>query len=160
MHETLHVFMKDSRHLRLPIAILEAWTVWFVYASVATLPAETAVIWQTGVTWLSMRYAIPVFAVLWCYLIAQVVHADALHGTRQFWLTRPHHRSRLFAAKGLFVLAWITVPLIRPDVAMLRGVVFFRIISCRPIRTCRAGPSVRKMIRAGTCSDNPSRFAA
>jgi len=54
----------------------------------------------------------------------------------------------------------MTVPLIRPAVAMFRVVVFFRMIAWPPILTCREGPSVRKTILAGTCSDNPNRFAA
>jgi len=43
----------------------------------------------------------------------------------------------------------MTVPLLRPAVAMLRGVVCWRRISRLPILTLRAGPSVRKTMRDG-----------
>lgn len=54
----------------------------------------------------------------------------------------------------------MTVPLMLPAVAMLRVVVCLRMTSRLPILTRRASPSVRKTTFAGTCSDNPSRFAA
>jgi len=50
--------------------------------------------------------------------------------------------------------------LLRPAVAMFRGVVYWRRISRFPIFTFRAGPSVRKTMREGTCSESPSTFAA
>ena len=56
--------------------------------------------------------------------------------------------------------AWITVPLMRPAVAIFRGVVCFRMIWRLPSWTFRDFPSVRYTARTGTCSDNPRRLAA
>ena len=36
-------------------------------------------------------------------LIARVIHAEALPGTQQFWLTRPYSRGSLLAARPCFL---------------------------------------------------------
>ena len=54
----------------------------------------------------------PFLVLLWCYLIARVIHADALSDDHQFWLTRPYGRRSLWAAKAIFVLAVVNLPLL------------------------------------------------
>ena len=124
MREAVHIFLKDSRHLRLPIGLLLGWTAFLVLAGARPLPMFQV---EDQWTWL-LAYYVPglapyACALGWGYLIAQVSHADALPGDRQFWLTRPYHRSSLAAAKALFVLAYITLPLAVAQIAivMLRG---------------------------------------
>ena len=48
-------------------------------------------------------------------LIARLIHAEALPGTRQFWLTRPYSRGSLLAAKMLFLLIFINLPKLVAD---------------------------------------------
>jgi hypothetical protein len=46
----------------------------------------------------------------WSLVIA-VIHEDKLPGDRQYWLTRPYSWKELLAAKALFVVAFINLPL-------------------------------------------------
>lgn len=112
MRQAVHIFLKDSRHLRYVIGILVAWLAIFLASSAAWVPPYQQVATVAGAS----SYVVPTLSayllpVIWWYLIAQAFHAEALPGDRQFWLTRPYHRGSLFGAKVLFVLAYVTVPL-------------------------------------------------
>ena len=50
-------------------------------------------------------------------LIAALVHQDAIVGTRQDWLVRPIKRSDLLAAKLLFLLLFVQLPMLLADIA-------------------------------------------
>ena len=45
------------------------------------------------------------------FTIARLIHAEAIPGDRQFWITRPYRWQSLLAAKLLFVLAFINLPI-------------------------------------------------
>ena len=45
------------------------------------------------------------------YLMARLIHAEAIPGDRQFWITRPYRWQSLFGAKLLFMLAFVNLPL-------------------------------------------------
>jgi len=51
-------------------------------------------------------------------LVVGVIHQDALPGTTQDWLTRPIPRTRLFAAKLLFVALMGLLPILLGDIAV------------------------------------------
>jgi hypothetical protein len=55
----------------------------------------------------------------WWYLIAAVIHEEALPGNRQYWLTRPFSRRDLLAAKAIFILVFICLPDFCTEVAVL-----------------------------------------
>lgn len=119
MREALHIFRKDTRQLRVAIAVVLGWTAVFAIAwsSVDIMansrrPLSDAVYALNGLAYF-------VFPALWAYLVSQVVHAEALPGDRQFWLTRPYHRGSLAAAKALFVLAYLSGPLLLAQLAIL-----------------------------------------
>lgn len=57
--------------------------------------------------------------VAWSFLIVRVVQGEALVGDRQFWITRPYEWKKLLAAKVLFVVLTINVPLLITDVFLL-----------------------------------------
>lgn len=112
MPQALQIFLKDSRQFRYPIVLLLAWTATFAAASTRRWPIDGQD--APGLPLFEMAVgglAFYLFPIAWCYLIAQVIHADALADHRQFWLTRPYHRGSLAAAKAMFVLAYLTVPL-------------------------------------------------
>ena len=50
--------------------------------------------------------------VSWWLLIARVIHAEALVGDRQFWVTRPYEWKKLLGAKALFLVVFLYVPLL------------------------------------------------
>ena len=112
MREAVHIFLKDSRHLRYAIAAVLVWTALLGAAGMvnsAGVPTSASgrispPCWCRSF----LRYLLPIG---WWFLVARAFHAEALPGTRQFWLTRPYRRASLFLAKALFVLAYITLPL-------------------------------------------------
>ncbi len=53
------------------------------------------------------------------YLVALMVYQEPLPGDRQFWLTRPYSRLKLLAAKVLFVIVFINLPLFLSDCFIL-----------------------------------------
>jgi hypothetical protein len=124
MKQAVHIFLKDTRLLRYPIAIVVAWT---AFALVTDAPMQR--FYQAPRNWLDpirvvtsnlSQYVLPV---AWWFLISRALHAEAIPGDRQFWLTRPYSRGSLFAAKALFVLAYVLLPLALAQAAtlLLRG---------------------------------------
>lgn len=90
MKQALRIFRKDFDYLRIEVAVfllLCAVFVWMSQWSEELL--ELAAVW----------------------LVARAVHADAVPGDRQFWLTRPYSRRGLIAAKLLFVAVCISLPI-------------------------------------------------
>lgn len=93
MEQTLHILKKDIRHLRKEILLM--WVMAAVFALTHTrFPYPT---------W------IPVL-LLAVYLIARAVHDESIPGENQFWLTRPYRRHSLLAAKLMFVLLCVHLP--------------------------------------------------
>lgn len=64
-------------------------------------------------------YILALLPLAWAVLIARVIHAEALPGQNQFWLTRPYSWKSLLAAKMLFVLAFVTLPLMIADAVIV-----------------------------------------
>jgi len=104
MRQALHIFGKDVRCLTYEIVATLALVATYVYFSLAgsrAFPTEpfTAIM-------------LPIAA--WV-LIARSIHAEALPGTQQFWLTRPYSRGSLLTAKVLFLLTFISLPKLVSD---------------------------------------------
>jgi hypothetical protein len=55
----------------------------------------------------------------WWLLIARVIHAEALVGERQFWVTRPYEWPKLLAAKGLFLAVFLYAPFVAAQWGLL-----------------------------------------
>lgn len=96
MNQAIHIFRKDVSYLRFDIAI--------------TLLAAIAL------CFLKNPLILPV---TWWFLIARVIHAEAIPGSRQFWLTRPYDWKSLLSAKVLFILCFVNLPLLIADAAII-----------------------------------------
>ena len=92
MWQAIHIFKKDARCLRFEIAL------------VVLLAGVFMVLW-------------PVAA---AYLIARVIHAEAIPGDNQFWVTRPYRWTSLIAAKLLFIAVFLNLPVL---LAQLYGLI-------------------------------------
>ncbi|MEO8128676.1 MAG: hypothetical protein ABJF23_05825 [Bryobacteraceae bacterium] len=90
MRQALHILKKDVRFLRLEIGLFLTLTVMFG---------------GMGMWWIEMPM---LFAA--AYLIARVVLGEAIPGANQFWLTRPYDWRSLLAAKVMFVLLFVNLP--------------------------------------------------
>jgi len=110
MSQVLNILRKDIRRLWLEILLVLAGTAAFVWVSGRPWPiiskASSQMDWgalfgMQDQAWLPL---------LWCLLIARVVHQEGLVGDRQFWTTRPYSWKSLVAEKGLFIALFVVVP--------------------------------------------------
>jgi len=103
MRQALHIFRKDARRFAYEICVMAAITAAFAWSATRGDPFGT---------WASyLRFAVGVLPFSWWYVIALLIHEDALAGDRRFWITRPYSRWSLLGAKALFVVAFMSVPL-------------------------------------------------
>ena len=117
MRQALHIFKKDVRHLWIEIAVtllVVAVAFTFTGARRAGWLADSAVNLSMATT--LVKFLMPL---VWCILIARLVHAETLPGDRQFWTTRPYAWNSLLAAKALFVAAFVNLPLLAAHVVIL-----------------------------------------
>jgi hypothetical protein len=108
MRQTLHIFRKDVRRLWAPLSIalaIQALFVFFETRPERGLPAEELI-----------DFLMPV---AWWYLIVALVHGEALPGDRQFWISRPYRWKSLLAAKVLFIVAFVNLPVAIADSVIL-----------------------------------------
>src|SRR5438105_2257009 len=91
VYQTIHIFRKDARYLWREIGLFIALTALFA--------------------WRDYLWAEVLLSVSAVFLIARVIHAETLPGDTQFWLTRPYHWTSLLAAKILFILIFLNVPI-------------------------------------------------
>lgn len=117
MNQTLHIFRKDTRQHWIEIlAFLVALSLYaFCYPSRWNY-SEFAMRSQY-LNLLLPQTLVPAAAWL---LIVRVIQAESLVGDRQWWLTRPYERKKLFAAKVLFLAVWLYVPFIIAEAAILK----------------------------------------
>jgi hypothetical protein len=117
MDQIVHIFRKDVR---------QHW-----YEIVLSLAILAALAWNEPSQWelqgfpnglLRMFFSgwlAPLVTIGWLFLIVRVVHGESLVGDRQFWVTRPYEWKKLLAAKTLFFMAFINVPLLVVQVVLL-----------------------------------------
>ncbi len=105
MKQAIHIFKKDVRYLRYDVAFALLAAMAFCLTTIHNLrgPGPVAVI----------------LPVTWWFLIGRVIHAEALPGNRQFWLTRPYQWQSLLGAKLLFILAFVNTPLLIADAVII-----------------------------------------
>jgi hypothetical protein len=119
MKQMVHIFAKDSRQfwpeILISLALVAAF-VWIYPSSWLTGNTLSAVAGGDSVKMLFEQYLGGILKLLipvsWWLLIARVIHAEALVGDRQFWLTRPYEWKKLLGAKALFLLVFLYLPLL------------------------------------------------
>jgi hypothetical protein len=117
MRQTLHIFKKDARHLRWEIALVLLLTAAFAYVDAHPLQNTVGAALSSYQWWDQALKLLLVLA--WFVLMERVIHSEALPGNKQFWLTRPYSWKSLLAAKTLFLLAFITLPMMIADSAIV-----------------------------------------
>jgi len=122
MNQVLHIFRKDVRRhwLEIIVSLLLlfgfAWKMPMIWRQE---PNYEAPVWR----WLFALLGISL-CFSWWFLIVRVIQGESLVGDRQFWLTRPYQRRWLMAAKALFIISFVNVPVLIFDVALLASVGF------------------------------------
>jgi len=116
MSKTFHIFRKDIRHhwpeLLVSLLLLAAF-VWHE-------PAE----WFGNFASFSLlqilfSYVNTLLPLSWGLMIVRLVHEESLVGDRQFWVTRPYEWPSLLAAKLLFLVVFIHLPVFVAQVLLL-----------------------------------------
>jgi hypothetical protein len=120
MHQILHVFKKDARRhwpeILISLSLLALFTRHELHP------------WQNSNAFSSLspyffilagRYITPAMIIFWAFLIIRVVQGESLVGDRQWWVTKPYEWWNLLAAKLLFILIFISVPLFHVHLLLL-----------------------------------------
>ncbi len=151
MLQTLHIFRKDVRHLGLYIAAMLVLWIVFAGASGSVRPILLDAV-QTFIPLL-----LPV--TIW-FLIVHVIQDEPLPGDRQFWITRPYNRWSLLAAKILFVLAFVNLPLLVSDLCIIamQGLPVFPSLPAVLLRQIFVGAwLIVPLFTLATVTDTPPR---
>jgi hypothetical protein len=115
MSQIVHIFRKDTRQLRMEILATLSILVLFGIFEPRSWD-DFVVTTLEGMT--SMAFAI-LLCIAWGVLIIRLIQTDRLPGLNQFWTTRPIEWWKLMAAKGLFLLTFLYVPLILSQMLLL-----------------------------------------
>jgi hypothetical protein len=107
MKQALHIFRKDVRFLWLPIAISLSLAAVFTWSWSVEKPSPA-------------RIQLTVLLILgWFYLAGSAIFKERPVGDRQFWTTRPYRWGSLVAAKAIFLVAFLHLPLLAIDLTIL-----------------------------------------
>jgi len=95
------------------------------------------------VNWLSADRMALLLQPLACWLlVVSVIHGETLVGHQQYWLTRPYSRKHLMAAKCLFLVAFVNLPLF-----------VYQFVILRERRLLAAGLALRAALETGLLYD-------
>jgi hypothetical protein len=138
MRQILRIFVKDARHQWLEILISIAVTAALVFTCHYRWHIE-AVLYGSSVSFVPFVGSVsdlPSLLVLvvplsWWLLISPLIHEEKLVGDRQFWITRPYEWKKLLAAKVLFLIVFLYVPLLLAQCVMLAEAGFTPLSSFR-----------------------------
>jgi hypothetical protein len=115
MKRILGIFRKDLRHLW-PQTLL-------FWAMLAVAAAMDPVLDKLHSSWPMMHQLPLVLEPLACWLlVVSVIHGETLIGDEQYWLTRPYSWKHLMAAKGLFLVVLVNLPVLVCQIATLAAV--------------------------------------
>jgi hypothetical protein len=120
MRQTLHIFWKDVRHLKWELLLMLS----LVIAFAAGEPRRWRPLHFIGPFQQVENLIQVLMGLAWCYLIVRLIHEEALAGDRQFWITRPYSWKSLWAAKLLFIVIFINVPVLIADAMILAAAGF------------------------------------
>ncbi len=111
MKEILHIFKKDVRRHWPEILVSLVFLGFFVKVTLHS-PGRTAMLaGNFSWFWLSAESIPPLMVLFWIFLTVRLVQGEPLVGDRQWWVTKPYEWWKLLAAKELFQLVFIGLPL-------------------------------------------------
>ena len=92
MQQAWHIFKKDCRYLWREIILLLVLAIAFCFAMADILEG--------------------IGAVAVAFVLARLIHAEAIPGENQFWITRPYCWQSLLAAKLIFIVTFVNLPVL------------------------------------------------
>jgi hypothetical protein len=120
MNQILHIFKKDARRhwpeILISLALLGLFTrhelhPWQNSNAFSSFSPYFFILAGHSIT--------PATILFWVFLIVRVVQGESLVGDRQWWITKPYEWWNLLAAKLLFILIFISVPLFHVHLLLL-----------------------------------------
>src|SRR5882762_4492145 len=118
MRQALHIFKKDVRHLWFEIAVVISVVAAFTFTGARRALWLADPVTNRTAAWTLVMILLPL---AWWTLIARAIHDEALPGDGQFWITRPYLWKSLLGAKALFILAFISIPMLLADGVIVRA---------------------------------------
>ena len=117
MRQTWHIFLKDARRLRYEVIVMLALTAAYAWSQGHSGPIPTMRTLRLMQAANILRaYLLPM---AWWFLASLAVYGESLPGNRQFWVTRPYRWTSLLGAKLLFLVAFVSLPLLLADCFIL-----------------------------------------
>lgn len=108
MNQIIAIFKKDARHLWPEILVSLVLTAALVRIYPYTWAPRDYISIPLQQVAVALLFLVPMS---WWILITRIVQSESLVGDRQFWLTRPYEWKKLLAAKLLFLLAFLYLPI-------------------------------------------------
>jgi hypothetical protein len=126
MRQVLHIFRKDCRQVwpeilaSLLVTALFVWVYPYQWLSPDDPRFENATrLLDLHHLQILANFITGLLPLSWFLLVARVVHAENLIGTRQFWVTRPYIWQKLLAEKVFFLAAFLYIPFAAAQLALL-----------------------------------------
>jgi len=117
MQQAWHIFLKDVRRLRYELIVVLALTAAYAWLQGHWSPLSSARNERlNAMAGLLRDFLLPV---AWWYLASLAVYGEPLPGNRQFWVTRPYRWTSLLGAKLLFIVVFVSFPLLLADCFIL-----------------------------------------
>lgn len=118
MKPVLHIFWKDLRRLRWMLLLW--WAVIAVHSFILSSEYDVSMTATMMSVLDNLLPGLEILAFLMLLLLVGVlIHGDSLVGTTAFWLTRPISRWTLLAAKSLFGVAALLLPMVFAEAFVL-----------------------------------------
>ena len=126
MKQTLHIFLKDARRFwpesLISLALVAAFARIYPHQWLDADSMNHSVrfnFFASGIMSFLGQVLVVLIPISWWLLISRVVHAEKLVGDRQFWLTRPYEWKKLLAAKVLFLVVFLYLPILIAQIVLL-----------------------------------------
>ena len=128
MSQTIHILKKDLRRfsweivLSLLLLALYGWCQPVLWQPFDMLTFNATTI--TALRYMGAEYFGLLVGLGWMVLVVRLIYEESLTDDRQFWVTRPYRWHNLLAAKILFVITVINLPLLLAELCLLASAGF------------------------------------
>jgi hypothetical protein len=116
MNQIVNIFRKDGRQLWMEIVASLALLSFFTYFEPKTWVPGYPSIFNPVVL---EQFLLVLLCTAWTVMTVRLVQSERLVGLNQFWTTRPYEWPQLMAAKALFVVGFLYVPLAISQIVLL-----------------------------------------
>ncbi|HKD79426.1 MAG TPA: hypothetical protein VKH81_07005 [Candidatus Angelobacter sp.] len=126
MKQTIHIFTKDLRRFTWEIALSLILLALYGWCQPVTWNPIDAIFMAQANSWRYLGANVCGFLLIlaWAALLIRVISEDSPAGDRQFWITRPYRWPSLLAAKFLFFIAVVNIPLLMLQLGLLQAAGF------------------------------------